>query len=229
MKFVEINFFREPGNQFTLVKSEAQTETFVTLLLVCCAVIVIMGGQNCAVIGCTNSTYRLEKWKKTSCTIHNGFVKGNCSCEPPFRLYCFPGQIRHNEKREKWIRLLRRIMQSKTPWKPGNNDRVCSEHFVDGIPTEVNPDPTLKLGYELPVSKPRRELFKHTVIEKKYCPPSTQPLEASEMSFHNEDISLSDHQYSMWSSISFEQQLSCSSCQTKDAFNKIVGKENSPS
>ena len=111
-------------------------------------------------------------------------------------------------------------MQSKTPWKPGNNDRVCSDHFVDGIPTEVNPDPTLKLGYELPVSKPRRELFKHTVIEKKYCPPSTQPLEASEMSFHDEDISLSDHQYSMRSSISFEQQLSCSSCQTKDALIK---------
>ena len=75
---------------------------------------------------------------------------------------------------------------------------------------KVNPDPTLKLGYELPLSKPRRELFKHTVIDKKYCPPSTQPLEASEMSFHDEDIS---------------QQLSCSSCQTKDALIKSLGRK----
>ena len=46
------------------------------------------------------------------------------------------------------------------------------------------------------------------------------------MSFHNEDISLSDHQYStMWSSISFEQQLSCSSCQTKDALIKSLGRK----
>ena len=34
------------------------------------------------------------------------------------------------------------------------SDRVCSAHFVDdGIPTVVNPDPTINVGYDLPPKK----------------------------------------------------------------------------
>ncbi|CAC5377611.1 unnamed protein product [Mytilus coruscus] len=33
-------------------------------------------------------------------------------------------------------------------------DRVCSEHFLDGHPSEANPYPTLKLGYD-PIKRPR--------------------------------------------------------------------------
>ena len=45
----------------------------------------------------------------------------------------------------------------QTPWKPCSSDRVCSEHFVDGIPIEQNPNPTLKLGYKkISVPTPRK-------------------------------------------------------------------------
>lgn len=37
----------------------------------------------------------------------------------------------------------------RTPWQPSSSSVVCSEHFVDGIPTELNPLPTLKLGYNV--------------------------------------------------------------------------------
>ena len=61
----------------------------------------------------------------------------------------FPSIKRNFEKREAWIKLLKRVTADNKEWKPCGNDRVCSEHFVDGIPTVENPNPTLKLGYEL--------------------------------------------------------------------------------
>ena len=34
-------------------------------------------------------------------------------------------------------------------WSPSKNAIVCSEHFVDKMPTEANPLPTLNLGYQV--------------------------------------------------------------------------------
>ena len=51
---------------------------------------------NCAVIGCTNSTYQLKKWTLEIRDAHHrpGICitkQGNCKdCEKPFALYCFP-------------------------------------------------------------------------------------------------------------------------------------------
>ena len=42
------------------------------------------------------------------------------------------------------------------PWKPG--DRVGYKHFQDGQPTLANPLPTMVLGYEKKVVKPRRKV-----------------------------------------------------------------------
>ena len=47
-----------------------------------------------------------------------------------------------------WIKALKRENKDKTAWLPRNSDRVCSIHFIDGIPTAANPVPTLHLGYE---------------------------------------------------------------------------------
>ena len=33
---------------------------------------------NCSVIGCSNSTYKINKWKKETCTEHNLDAEGNC-------------------------------------------------------------------------------------------------------------------------------------------------------
>ena len=70
-------------------------------------------------------------------------------------------------KKERWIRCVKRVSKEKRPWYPYRSDRVCSEHFVDGIPTEKNPDPTVNMGYELPKQPtPRRSLVKQQLPKK---------------------------------------------------------------
>ena len=123
----------------------------------------IMGKHNCCVIGCTNSSYGIQKWKKSVCHIHTGKNREICGCELPYRLYCFSGPKRFADQRERWIRSIKRVMKDKKPWSPCSSDRVCSEHFVDGVPTEKNPDPSLKMGYKMPQQPtPRRALVKQT-------------------------------------------------------------------
>ena len=55
---------------------------------------------NCAVIYCSNSTYKLKKWKQEICYEHNGFDssckrEGYIHCIPPFKLYCFLSILRN--------------------------------------------------------------------------------------------------------------------------------------
>ena len=64
------------------------------------------------------------------------------------KLYRFPSSLRNGDKR---TAALRRINKGKSEWKPCNSDRVFSKHFVDGEPTNANPDPTLQMGYDLVV------------------------------------------------------------------------------
>ena len=103
-----------------------------------------MGNGNCAVIGCHNNSKKLKHWKESICDIkeHESKIKESCGCEAPFRLYMFPSIKRNGKKREAWIKSLKRQNINKTSWQPCSSDRVCDEHFLDGIPTEQNPDPT---------------------------------------------------------------------------------------
>lgn len=129
-----------------------------------------MGGSNCAVIGCCNSNARIYKWRAESCSVHEGKTRKECGCwlNPPYRLYCFPSVLRNFEKRKKWILALRRVNKDKSEWKPCPSDRVCSEHFVDKVPTVTHPDPSLKMGYEIPQKmKSRRKLFRHPPLPPK--------------------------------------------------------------
>ena len=79
----------------------------------------------------------------------------------------FPSEKRNMDKRKIWIKLLKRQTASKGLWQPRHSDRVCSLHFVDGIPTCENPYPSLNLGYsnDKPVLK-RRQLFRKPLEEK---------------------------------------------------------------
>ena len=70
---------------------------------------------NCSVIGCSNSTCKITKWKKETCTEHNLEVKGNCKkkencleCKPPFHLPTFSVFIECKQLREAWIKAMRR-------------------------------------------------------------------------------------------------------------------------
>ncbi|XP_055504152.1 uncharacterized protein LOC129704819 [Leucoraja erinacea] len=120
----------------------------------------------CAMLGCSNSTYHLYKWKYDVCDSHHCKVAtGNCFCPPPFKLFPFPTERRDGAARLRWAKLVNRKNQKGTHWLPHPNgySRVCSKHFVDGEPTELNPDPVLNLGYLLldspmsPRALPRRD------------------------------------------------------------------------
>ena len=122
---------------------------------------------NCSVIGCSNSTCKITKWKKETCTEHNLEVKGNCKkkencleCKPPFHLPTFSVFIECKQLREAWIKAMRREpFDKKGSWQPAASDRVCSIHFVDGLATDENPIPMLFLGYESK-DKRSRTLFR---------------------------------------------------------------------
>ena len=51
-------------------------------------------------------------------------------------------------------------MKRKSAWTPGDSDMVCSEHFVNGMPTDENPYPSLRLGYEPPPKRARRVVLR---------------------------------------------------------------------
>ena len=182
-----------------------------------------MGKHNCAVIGCTNSSYRLDKWKKSVCDIHTGQNHEFCGCELPFRLYCFPGPKRFAEQRERWIRCIKRATKDKKPWNPCSSNRVCSEHFVDGIPTEKNPDPSLKMGYELP-QKPtaRRALLKQPLPKKpKVGSSSVKEQELETIAGCSSSIF---HEHVHGFTIE-ENDSACQSCKDKAASITMLSKE----
>ena len=116
-----------------------------------------MVNGNCAVFNCTNSQYRIRKWKKQACKEHDGLTHEECPCQQPFTLHTFPSALLNSDKRREWIRLMNRTTVKNTAWCPGKSDVVCSDHFVDKRPTLENPNPVLNLGYEKPAKKPRRE------------------------------------------------------------------------
>ena len=59
---------------------------------------------NCAVKGCTNSTYRLNKWKKEVCNEHKQNIsRKECSlCEKPFLLCKFPAAKQKKKKKDSY-------------------------------------------------------------------------------------------------------------------------------
>ena len=101
---------------------------------------------NCRVIGCSNSTYKINKWKKETCPEHNLEAEGNCKKKgnwlerkPPFHLHTFPAPFKGNQLMEAWIKAVRREpFDKKRSWQPAPSDRVCSIHFVDGLATDEN-------------------------------------------------------------------------------------------
>ena len=141
-----------------------------------------MGPANCSVVGCSNSTQKLNKWREN----HTASCREQiCCCDPPFRLYMFPSIKRNSEKRKQWVQMMKRETVDKKPWTPRGSDRVCSEHFVDGEPTEKNPNPTLHFGYQQPADKitTRRDIVKHPLKESSkrklsFKPSSTMTADA---------------------------------------------------
>ena len=149
-----------------------------------------MGVKSCAVTSCKNNSGKLKKWKGEICTFH-GILQEFCDCAPPFQLFTFPGPVRDPKDREIWVSLIRRKNVDGSDWHPTKEDRVCSDHFLDGMPTLEHPYPEENLGYYL--------VFKHSRVVKRNFPMSPRnkrprseiystPAKAAEVDY--------DHNYS---------------------------------
>lgn len=90
------------------------------------------------------------------CELH-GEMHDHCPCLIPYRLHVMPSK---ELIRLEWIKALNRKDLPK-------NVYVCSEHFIDGKPTDRNPSPKLKMGYENKTTPGRRKILKHQLSVKK--------------------------------------------------------------
>ena len=107
------------------------------------------GGRHCAVSGCSHGDYDLRNWTKVMCSVHN-CLHGteDCDCSLPYGLFNFPTKLKKPLERQKWIQLLNRSSSNQNKlWSPKKCSRICSNHFIDGIPTEENSYPTENMGY----------------------------------------------------------------------------------
>ena len=152
------------------------------------------GGESCSIHGCSNNRRKLYIWKQSHCETH-GTCHKDCPCLQPFVLHRMP---KNPEKQKIWIKAINRK-------NPPKNIYACSRHFVDGHPTELNPYPTLNLGYSHSnVSScrklPKRRLLTSVEGEKsKKSKPISSVVGCSEMMSCNqaENPALTDHAESM--------------------------------
>ncbi|XP_037523930.1 uncharacterized protein LOC119401307 [Rhipicephalus sanguineus] len=77
--------------------------------------------MNCCVVGCTN--------RYTSCPAGTTFHR--FSTRP-----CFIGQ------RQKWIAAVRRKTHDGRNWEPSRHSKICSAHFVGGVPSKDASSPS---------------------------------------------------------------------------------------
>ena len=204
-------------------KAQFLEEVLVFLVFfafICGLYLLTMGPSQCAVVKCFNNKRKLDKWNKTECDVHPDTTKHNCSCPPPFRLFCFPGPKLYHDRRQRWTILMRRINANNTTWVPKPSDRVCSTHFVDSEPTPAHPDPSLHLGYDLTQPQQRRQLVRHHFPKKRLfseqdegvfphifsTPPATQQPQSSPVS----SFLSSDHSYCLPSN-----KKECLACKDK--------------
>lgn len=77
-------------------------------------------GKQCAVIGCYNSSKKMQNWKINPCEIHSPKLHCECVCLQPWKLHRFPGRADDNKSRRKWISNIHR-----KDYEPNDNSRVC--------------------------------------------------------------------------------------------------------
>ena len=88
---------------------------------------------------------------------HNHHYKGSL-----ISFYRFPTDV---ERRHRWISFFSQINSNGTPWKPGEEDRLCSEHFVSKKKSNLpnNPD-------YVP------SVYPETIAKKSGCVPNVSSL-----------------------------------------------------
>ena len=124
----------------------------------------------CAVVGCSSSTYQLQKFRTGFCTSHNCHrTSQDCTCPDLFQLYFFPTLKGDPEKRKEWVKSInRKNPKTGQNWQPSEDDRVCSKHFVDGRPTVDHPYPTVDMGYNYQPKKHQVRAARKTRTMQKF-------------------------------------------------------------
>ena len=181
--------------------------------------VIKVSGRYCCVTGCSHSDYNLfHSWGKVRCEKHNCPRNTmDCNCNLPYQLHPFPTEAKKPEIRLKWLQLINREKHSVKKnqlWVPGKTARVCSEHFIDGSPTENHPYPTEKLGYD---AKSKVEnitgCFNRRNKRARISQPITSIPDDLEASINH------DHSYFNLSTSSIGDDSSLPPEQEKDAFN----------
>ena len=98
---------------------------------------------------------------------------------------------KNDERRQRWIKALNRKNSDGKLWQPNPNSRVCSNHFVDGQPTDSNPDPALNLGYNTSTkAQPPRKLPAKRTLYEKITNPATKKRKSNQATeFADVDLS----------------------------------------
>ena len=142
---------------------EKQFEANAHLLVISLGCTITMPTVICAVVGCHNSTNRLNKWKRELCHVHGSMHGiGACICNPPFKLFPFPSKEMKLDEWKEWCRrLYRKDEKTQKNWTATKWDRICSLHFENGEPSPSSPYPSLYLGKVAEVKPRRRKLVRH--------------------------------------------------------------------
>ena len=113
---------------------------------------------------------------------------------------------------DKWIHASNREKKKKKPWKPGKSDVVCLAHFVEGIPTAMNPVPALELGYYQPVLKPRRKLVQNVPVKQQIDCTTIDHIDSTPTDIQDDDGMISG------------SAIQCMSCADSCAFKEEIAK-----
>ena len=124
---------------------------------------------NCAVVGCSSSTYGINKWKKEPCLEHGdkNVVKAQCPNSQRKDLIVFSVfQLRWQKaKRETHgFRFSNEKIQTDQNWP--QKAVICSLLPGDGIAAIANPLPTMHTGDDTK-RQTQRPCFKHPLRAKK--------------------------------------------------------------
>ena len=86
----------------------------------------VMVNFHCLIKGCNADVRKKSKLKKYPWMVGVTF-------------HSFPHKKYAKLQRSRWIQLIRR----EKDFRPTKNDRICSQHFLDGKPSKENPNPCL--------------------------------------------------------------------------------------
>lgn len=75
-----------------------------------------MPGTHCAMIGCGNGSYHIERWFGKQCEKHMCLygTAGICDCKPPFKLFTFPTENKDPDGRKDWLKMVRTLFLNNT-------------------------------------------------------------------------------------------------------------------